>query len=265
MTNGQLGAAGRVFIGVAFVAFGLLHLIHGDFVTRVVPDWPEAIQPVAAWARLLGVILAAGGVVIVTGPRRPMAAAIIGSLLFVSFLLSSLPLAATDGSWGGLWTVAGKTLALGGGAFLVARQSLQTMGATASAGLRAKVNGIAMLGPWCFGAFLVLCGIQHFIHDTFVATLVPAWIPGPMFWTYTAGVALIAGGIGVVVPATARLAGLLTGSMILAWFIVLHIPRALDAATRSTNETVAVFEALAMSGIGFLIAATSRDRGSVSA
>ena len=36
--------------------------------------------------------------------------------------------------------------------------------------------------------------------------------------------------------------------------VVLHVPRAL-ADLRDTNETTAVFEALAMSGIGFLVAA----------
>ena len=42
-----------------------------------------------------------------------------------------------------------------------------------------------------------------------VATLVPAWIPNPTFWTYFAGVALIAGGIGLVLVATSRLAATL--------------------------------------------------------
>jgi uncharacterized membrane protein len=113
---------------------------------------------------------------------------------------------------------------------------------------------------WFFGAFLSLCGVQHFVHAAFVATLVPAWIPGAPFWASFAGLALIAGGVGVVMPATARLAGLLSGAMIFVWVIVLHFPRAFDATTRSSNETTAVFEALAMSGIGLLIGAGSSRR-----
>jgi len=116
----------------------------------------------------------------------------------------------------------------------------------------------------CLGAFLISSGIQHFLFVPFVATLVPAWIPGPRFWTYFAGVALIAGGAGLILPWTARLAGSLSGLMIFLWFVMLHIPRALaasDAASRR-NEWTAVFEALAMSGIAFVLAASLSRRES---
>ena len=82
--------------------------------------------------------------------------------------------------------------------------------------------------------------------------LVPAWIPGHMFWTYFAGVALIAGGVGLLLPQTARLAAALSGVMIFLWVVLLHVPRAMAATdAQSRNEWTAVFEALAISGIGF--------------
>jgi uncharacterized membrane protein YphA (DoxX/SURF4 family) len=88
-------------------------------------------------------------------------------------------------------------------------------------------------------------------------SLVPTWIPGARFWTYFAGVALIAGGAGIIVPLTTRLAASLSGLMIFLWFVMLHIPRALAApAAQSRNEWTAVFEALAMSGIAFVLAGT---------
>jgi uncharacterized membrane protein len=114
----------------------------------------------------------------------------------------------------------------------------------------------------CLGAFLISSGVQHFLFVPFVATLVPVWIPGPRFWTYFAGVALIAGGAGLILPWTARLAGSLSGLMIFLWFVMLHIPRALaaaDAASRR-NEWTAVFEALAMSGIAFVLAGAPPER-----
>jgi uncharacterized membrane protein len=136
---------------------------------------------------------------------------------------------------GGAWTNAGKALALCGGALLIAR----------------KFNTVF---PGVFlSAFLVLAGIQHFMFSSFVATLVPKWVPGHVFWTYFAGVALIAGGIGILIPRVSRLAGVLTGIMILLWVPMLHIPRAL-AAPHDSNETTAVFEALAFSASAFLAA-----------
>ena len=143
------------------------------------------------------------------------------------------------------------------------------------AGLVFAAVDVALMIPMAFpdkktamlGAFLVSSGIQHFLFVPFVATLVPAWIPGPRLWTEFAGVALIAGGLGLIVPRTARLAGSLSGLMIFLWFVMLHIPRALaaaDAASRR-NEWTAVFEALAMSGIALLLAADPRAGASTPA
>jgi len=116
--------------------------------------------------------------------------------------------------------------------------------------------GFTYLGRFCLGAFMILAGIQHFQFAQFVQTLVPVWIPGHLFWTYFAGVALIAGGFGLFLPPTARLAAVLTGLMIFLWVVLLHIPRALAAAPeQARNEWVAVFEALACAGIGFVLAA----------
>jgi uncharacterized membrane protein YphA (DoxX/SURF4 family) len=63
---------------------------------------------------------------------------------------------------------------------------------------------------------------------------------------------LIAGGLGIIVPLTSRLAGGLSGLMIFVWVLIVHIPRAV--AIRNSNETIVVFEALAFSGVAFLVA-----------
>jgi uncharacterized membrane protein len=115
------------------------------------------------------------------------------------------------------------------------------------------------LGRFFLAAFLILCGIEHFIFVKFVTTMVPAWIPGGVFWAYFTGVALIAGGAGICVPLTSRLAGGLSGLMIFVWVVLLHIPRA-AANLSNSNETTALFEALAFSGVAFLVAAAPNDK-----
>jgi predicted nucleic acid-binding protein len=57
-----------------------------------------------------------------------------------------------------------------------------------------------------------------------------------VFWTYFAGVALIAGGIGMMAPMTMRLAGMLAGIVILLWVVLLHIPRAMSAPHESNSS-----------------------------
>lgn len=255
-----LATVGRFFFGVALIGFGVLHVLSGDLVTRVAPGWPDWIPARTFWAWLTGVGMMAAGTALLLRWRTALVATWVGGLLLLSFVCLGLPLAATDPAWGGLWTVAGKVLALAGGAMLVAQSASRRAGRPWPTPAGILVERLFTAGPWFFGAFLALCGIQHFVHEVFVASLVPAWIPGAIFWTYFTGIALIAGGVGVVVPATARLAGLLTGTMILIWVIVLHVPRAIEAASRGSNETTAVFEAIAMSGIGFLVADVRRNR-----
>jgi len=62
--------------------------------------------------------------------------------------------------------------------------------------------------------FFVDCGVAHFQYAQFVQTLIPAFIPFPLFFTYFAGVCLIAGGAGLLIPQTQKLAALLSGIQI---------------------------------------------------
>ncbi len=50
-------------------------------------------------------------------------------------------------------------------------------------------------------------------------------MPWQLFWVQFAGVALIAGGVGLVVRPVARTAAFLTGVMIFGFFVLVHIPR----------------------------------------
>ena len=149
----------------------------------------------------------------------------------MSFVFLSVPVATADCRWCAQWTSALKTLALSGGAWLVA--------ATATSSVRVRLL-MAGAGRIFFAAFLVLCAIQHFIWASAVAGLVPAWISHRLFWTYVAGTALAAGAVGILIPKTRRLAGGLTGIMIFSWVFLVHLPRAIQFfGAQSGNETTA--------------------------
>jgi len=251
----KLTALGRFFFAIPIVAFGVQQIVYLDFVTRVFPKdaW---IPGHSILACVFGALLVAGGAAIMIEISARLAALLLGAVVLGSFVLLYLPLLVTNSPNGGLWTSAGKALALSGGAFLVAGSLPEKFGApTRSLTTVAEaLEKFIPLGRFFLGAFLILCGIEHFIYVEFVARMVPSWIPGHVFWTYFAGVALIAGGAGINLPVTSRLAGGLTGLMIFLWVLLVHIPRA-AADLRDSNETTAVFEALAFSGVAFLIAA----------
>jgi uncharacterized membrane protein len=251
---------GRSCLAISMVAFGVQHLIYGDFVTRVVPRLPAWIPGHPFLAYGCGASLIAAGTYVLLGKMARLAALLLGGTLLASFVLLYLPLAFGDLRNAGLWTNAGKDLALSGGAFLIAGSLPSDLRSSAGwlANLTKALEKFIFLGRYFLGVFLTFCGILHFLYAPFVASLVPAWISGHLFWTYFSGVALIAGGVGIVVPRTARLAAVLSAVMVFLWVVLLHIPRAV-ANLRDSNETTAVFEAIAVAGTALLVA-TSQGR-----
>ena len=244
---------GRRMFAVAFIAFGLLQLLYGDFVPGRPPAWPEAIYGGSIWAYLSGAGFVAAGVALAADRHATLAALSIAALVFAWAVTRNVPLALADPSFGGAWTRLGKAVALSGGALAVA--------ASARRGGQRYTATLALVGRCALGIFLINSGIQHFLFTNAVITLIPAWIPGPRLWAYVTGVALIAGGAGLIVPGTARIAGISVGLMLFTWVCILHIPRALMASTvNQRNEWTAVFEALAFAGIAVVAARRSRAR-----
>ena len=258
----KLSTLGRFFLAIAMVVFGIQHFVHLDFVTRVFPRLPARIPAHTFIACVFGaLLLLAGAAIMFEKAARPVAL-LLGAIILSSFALLYLPPLLTGPLLpfnGGLWTSAGKALALSGGSFLVAGSLPVKMDGPTNALARVArvMEKFIPLGRFFLAAFLILCGIEHFMYVEIVTSMVPSWIPGGVFWTYFAGVALIAGGAGMCVPLTLRPAAAGAGLMIFIWVVILHIPRAV--AMRNSNETTAVFEALAFSGVAFILAAAPRE------
>jgi uncharacterized membrane protein len=249
---------GRWFFGLAVLGSGVLQLVISDFV-RLVPKTPAWVhQPALAW--LAGVVLVVIGLRIVSAKTARAAASVLAALILLDLVLLYAPQMVVNPSVerpflrGFMWTNPLKCLALVGGAAILAARLLDD-----GRPLVALVGPVARLepaAPVLLAVFLIVGGVQHFVYAAFVATLVPAWIPpSQRFWTYVAGVALVAGGAGILWRPTARLAATLSALMIFLWVLLLHIPRAL-AGPDHAFEMAGVYEALALSGVALLVAAT---------
>jgi uncharacterized membrane protein len=115
------------------------------------------------------------------------------------------------------------------------------------------VDGIISPGRIFIAVSLVVFAIQHFLYANFVATLVPGWMPGRLFWAYFVGVAFVAAAIGAVVPRMTRPAGILLGILFFLFVVTLHIPR-IATHSRDGNEWTSGFVALAMCGGAWILA-----------
>ena len=57
-----------------------------------------------------------------------------------------------------------------------------------------------------FGAFFIIAGVTHFTNRDFFMSIVPAYLPWPEMLVYVSGVAEIALGGMLMIPATTRIA-----------------------------------------------------------
>jgi uncharacterized membrane protein YphA (DoxX/SURF4 family) len=250
-------ALGRTFVGVATMASGVLQLVTGDFV-RLVPKLPAWTPAHSAWPYLVGVMFVVIGLCLLSGRMARTVASVLAVMILVDVLFLYLPKIVMERSYhlGFVWINPLKCLALvGGAAILAARLPGEPRP------LSTLVRGLGSSEPLAvvfLAAFFVVGGVSHFVYIDFVTALVPSWIPpGQRFWAYFAGVALIAGGTGILVRPFAPLAATMSALMIFLWVLTLHIPRSL-AGPNHANEIAGTFEALALSGVALIVAA-SRD------
>lgn len=232
---------GTMLFAIALIGLGVEHFVFGEFITGRAPAWPEGVPGQAVFAALTGIVIIATGLALLLRKGARTVAIVVAVLIASWALLRHIPFLFAEPFLSGAWTRAGKALVFTGGVLAVS-------------GWRPRLS--IPIGRCTLAVFLLIAGVQHFLFAKFVASLIPVWFPGnATFWAYFAGVALICGGIGLLIPQTARLAALWSGIMVFSWFWIVHIPR----VTVGMSDQVAVFEALAVSGLAFLLAGQSAD------
>jgi len=148
------------------------------------------------------------------------------------------------------WLNAYKSMALFGGALIVASSAAAESNRIQSPGIN---RGYLLAGSVLLAAFFIAAGYAHFKFAAFVKDFIPAYIPFRIFWTFFCGICLIAGGTGLLIPQARKWAALLSGVMVLGWFILLHIPRFLSNVN-DASDRMGLFESFTFVGIFFVLA-----------
>ena len=116
---------------------------------------------------------------------------------------------------------------------------------------------------------LIIFGIAHFQVLTFIASMVPGWIPWHWFWTVFFGVAFIAAGVSFATGFLQRWAALGVGLMFALWFVTIHLPPVLNSfripgATQDPDKWSDVFIVVALWGGFWGLVHDLRDRKDLS-
>lgn len=227
--------AGHILFGAALIGLGAEPFVTGHLPAALVP----LRQPLPPW---ITVILGGALIATVLATIRPQW--IIAPLLVIAFpalvlLTTQLPSLIRAPSDPTVWSGVFQVTAFVAAALLPVRPA----------------SGRVLLA-----GMLVGFGVQHFMYAGFVASLIPAWIPGPLFWTYATGVAFCVAAVSALTGKSMRIAGYGLFGMFLSWVLVLHIPRIMAEPGKETGWSSGLV-ALAMAGAGLLLAESAGTAG----
>jgi uncharacterized membrane protein YphA (DoxX/SURF4 family) len=242
---------GKLLFAVAIAAIGAENLICAHVsqpvfaknppvvpVIPFVPAIPFLVYPV-------GIALLAAGLSIAANIRPRSAAILLGFFFLLCVLVLFMPKAIASPLDLNVRTCVFEEMALGASALTLA--GCLRVEERSSAGVGLLLDKFIASGSYLFAISSFVFGITHFLILRFIASLVPAWIPGGLFWAYLTGTAFIAAGISIATGVMARWGAFWLGIMFLFWFLLLHAPRVV-IHPHNPAEWSSAFIALGMCG-----------------
>ncbi len=254
---------GRRFFGVGMLYLSVLCFVSADFIF----GRPPVVTDLPILAYLLGGVVGVSAIIALMNGKNAASAALFMALviLIFSFLIRYIPFFIRSVSFEKvLWGLnAFKTLAFVGGSLIISASFFKDRGNDEPPFiLNAKtVNSFKVTGIIFLSIFLIMSGLAHFKFLDFVISFIPEYIPFHEFFAPFTGVALVAGGVGLLLPLTRYWAALVTGGMLFSWFLLLHIPR-FFANVHDQSDRLGLGESLVFAGVLLVLASMSNKKNS---
>ena len=228
-----------VVYGLGAIALGLIGLTFGDFALQwqPVPKDLPAHHLLALFSA--AAMLALGLAVLWRRTARPAAAGLAVAYLGWVALHGPATLAAPASIASWLGVAETLSLSLGGLALFA------MLAERPSQRLRLAARLLYGLCPLVFG-------LSHFAYASFTASMVPGWIPYPLFWAYATGCCHLTAGLAILFGVAPRLAATLLATMMGCFVVVLHLPRVM-AAPDSQLEWTMTAVALSLTGAAWAL------------
>jgi uncharacterized membrane protein YphA (DoxX/SURF4 family) len=246
-----LATFGRLLFSLAIIGIGVETLICSYVVSQ--PSVPHSqVLPVIPWlptfpilAYVVGAIFSLCGAAILLRRKLVTAPVVFGLLMLLCALAFDLPRRPNllSAEWR---TNLLEPIALGSLAWLMPD-------------LAGIPEWLQRTARYLLAFVFIVFGIAHFQVLTFIAGMVPAWIPWPRFWTLFFGLAFVCAGLSFATGLLQRWAALGLGLMFALWLITIHLPPLLHAP-HDPHKWSDVFIVAALSGGLWPLADALRDR-----
>jgi len=227
----------RFIYGLGAIGLGLVGLVVGDFALQWQPV-PKDVPGREALAYLSAAILILGGLATIWRRTSAVGSLGLGVMYGVWVVVLHIPNALGRASEIAAWNP-------------VAELSALSLGGLVGWGMTHR-PAWAEMARRLFGLCAVIFALAHFGYAKFTASMVPGWLPAPLFWAYLTGAGHLAGGLALIAGVVPRLAATLLAGMYATFTLILHLPRVI-AAPGERIEWTMLFVAMSLAGAAWII------------
>jgi hypothetical protein len=246
---------GHLFFAIASIGIGIIQIVTGAFNSSLFPV-PENFASSTMLAMISGTLFTLAGACVLVERLAVIGSIVLSVLYLIFFLFVHIPGLFHYENAGNL-TVPAEVLSLFCGALLTLVFAARQRGL---ADMNTRWIGTVITGARVvFAACLVIFGALHFIFASFVATLIPEWIPLRLFLTYFVGVAFILVAISLITRFLYFSGTMLLGMMFFSWVLILHIPRVIGKPVAETEWT-SLMVAIGFGATAFMFCGMNLER-----
>lgn len=241
----------QLVFGVPWLVFGAQHFVYAGFVANLVPAFLPA-RPF--WVYLTGAAMIAAGASLIVNRKAALAAALLGLMLLVFFVLIQVPKLVGVDALAINWTRVLQDFAIASASFMLAAFLSKREQSEKS-----FLETIGNLSRYVFAALLIAFGASQFLNLDFLTAKVPEYLPLRIFFVYLTGAMMIVTGASVFVGKKTKPLAMALGTFLLTLNLLRYLPLFLTGAYNALLLTGVMLDLTIVCGV-FVLALSSPER-----